>query len=117
MINLNVGDLPSHVLNDLSNLSCYNEQIAVIDLGKGLLIIGHAARDGSLVNLPLIESLVRFARDKGLHYAIACCYPGKVKVRYPHLSDAIVGNWGCRTNLQYDNPILSFVSETELLNL
>ena len=117
MINLRVGDLPSHVLNDLSNLGCYNEQIAVIDLAKGLLIVGHACEDGQLVNLPLIESLVRFAKEKNLHYAIACCYPAKIRVRYPQFANAIIGNWDCRTNLQYDNPVLSLVCETELLNL
>ena len=119
MINLNVGNLPSHTLNDLSNLSRYDDQIAVIDLGNGLLIIGHAGENGKLCNLPLIESLVRFAQEKGLHYAIACCYPARVKYRYPSLANAIVGDWGCQTNVSYDYPLLSFVSEseTELLNL
>ena len=114
MINLNVGDLPSHVLRDLSNLSPDDQYVCVIDLGIGLLIIGHAGANGQLCNLPLIESIIRFAQGKNLNYAIACCYPARARYRYPSLVDAIVGNWGCQTNLQYHNPILSFTPVSEL---
>lgn len=67
-------------------------RLGIVALATGeRLLICHADRHGNLI-------LPAAAHAQEPDY-IACCYPARVRRRYPHIADKIVGDWDGATRM------------------
>lgn len=97
MINLNVGSLDKVTTDCIQSFFDGIDTFSLISVRSGIILLCHGNKDGQISDI--VIRMVRMAKRRDDNIAVICCYPAKVKSRYPDISDNVLGNWYDITNI------------------